>query len=236
MPSVAVYLDTSPAAIARAAASFTYSGVSMSGSPTPRSITFRPAARSALARVDTLMVADSLSSAMFSDGLNARALPVFREVVRESPGRAEAWSVLAFLHAQKGELSEAIPAFEQALALRPGDAALCFNAAFTLQRAGRHDEALALFLRAIDLDPKLDRAWYGLGLSLAHAGRYEEAVARFREAARLQPFNPYAGYHLAAALFKLGRRDEVLKEYERVKEFDPKISELMRREFQIGEP
>jgi len=46
----------------------------------------------------------------------------------------------------------------------------------------------------------------------------------------------YAGYRLAATLFKLGRRDEVQKEYERVKEFDPKISDLMRREFGIGEP
>ena len=50
-------------------------------------------------------------------GLNARALPLFRQVVRESPERAEAWNVLAFLYAQKGQLSEAIPAFEEALAL-----------------------------------------------------------------------------------------------------------------------
>ena len=41
---------------------------------------------------------------------------------------------------------------------------------------------------------------------------------------------------LAAALFKLGRCDDVQKEYERVKDFDPKISELMRRDFDLGEP
>ena len=52
-------------------------------------------------------------------GLSTRALPVFREVVRADPRHTEAWSVLAFLHAEKGELSEAIPAFERALAPDP---------------------------------------------------------------------------------------------------------------------
>ena len=169
-------------------------------------------------------------------GRNARALRVMQEVVRENPARHEAWSVIGFLHAQSGELSQAIPAFEKALALQPDDAALAFNAAFVLQRSGDHERAMTLMQRAITLDPKLDRAWYGLGLSLAHVGRYEEAVTKFREAARLQPFNPYAGYQLGAVLAKLGRREELLAEYQRVKDFDPKVSGLMRREFGIEDP
>ena len=169
-------------------------------------------------------------------GRNARALRVMQEVVRENPARHEAWSVIGFLHAQSGELSQAIPALEKALALQPDDAALAFNAAFVLQRSGDHERAMALMQRAITLDPKLDRAWYGLGLSLAHVGRYEEAVTKFRQAARLQPFNPYAGYQLGAVLAKLGRREELLAEYERVKDFDPKVSGLMRREFGIEDP
>lgn len=166
-------------------------------------------------------------------GLNDRALRAFQDVVRENPARQEAWSVLGFLHAQRGEFSEAVPAFEKALALKDDEADLFFNAAFAIQRAGNHARAMELMQRAIALDPKLDRAWYGLALSLAHVGRHEEAVAKFREASRLQPFNPYARYHLAAALAKLGRRDEVIAEYLRVKEFDPKVSALMRREFEI---
>ena len=169
-------------------------------------------------------------------GLNRAALRTFHEVVREDPSHAEAWSVLGYLHAQNGELSEAVPALEKAVALKPGDAGLCFNAGFALQRAGNHARALQLMQEAIALDAKLDRAWYGLGLSLAHIGRYEEAAEKFREAARLQPFNPYAGYHLAAVLHKLGRADDVNAEYLRVKEFDPKVSALMRREFGIHDP
>jgi len=168
-------------------------------------------------------------------GASRRALPVLEEVVALNPKRHDAWNVLGYLHAQKGELSQAIAAFDRALAGEPDDAALAFNAAFTLQRAGEHARAMTLMQRVIALDPKFDRAWYGLGLSLSHDGRYEEAALRFREAARLQPLNPYAGYHLAAVLFKLGRREELLAEYERVKGFDPKISALMRREFGISD-
>jgi tetratricopeptide (TPR) repeat protein len=119
------------------------------------------------------------------------------------------------------------------VALKTDDASLLFNAGFAAQRAGNHPRAMELMQAAIALDAKLDRAWYGLGISLAHVGRYEEAVPKFREAVRLQPFNPYAGYHLAAVLHRLGRREEVIKEYLRVKEFDPKVSALMRREFEI---
>ena len=169
-------------------------------------------------------------------GLNERALRAFREVVRENPQREEAWSVLGFLHAQRGEFSEAVPAYERAVAMRTDDATLFFNAGFAAQRAGNHPRAMELMQSAIALDAKLDRAWYGLGLSLAHVGRYEEAVPKFREAVRLQPFNPYAGYHLASVLHKLGRQEAVAKEYLRVKEFDPKVSALMRKEFGIADP
>jgi len=169
-------------------------------------------------------------------GLNRAALRAFQDLAREVPGHAEAWSVLGFLHAQRGHAGEAVAAFEKALALKGDDPALLFNAGFATQRAGDHGRAMTLFERAIALDPRLDRAWYGLGLSLAHVGRHEEAVTRFREAARLQPFNPYAGYHLATALHKLGRRDEVQAEYLRVKDFDPKVSALMRREFGLEDP
>jgi Flp pilus assembly protein TadD len=167
---------------------------------------------------------------LFFFGLNERALRAFQVLAREYPSRGDAWAILGYLHAERGELSEAVPAFEKAVALKADDAELLFNAGFATQRAGNHERAMTLMRRVLELDPKLDRAWYGLGLSLAHAGRHEEAVEKFREAARLQPFNPYAGYHLAAELAKLGRRDEVRAEYERVKQFDPKISDLMRRE------
>ena len=60
-----------PASIASTAARRMTGGVSKSGSPVPRSMIDRPAARSAFARCETAIVTDSLSCAMFDDGRNA---------------------------------------------------------------------------------------------------------------------------------------------------------------------
>lgn len=64
---MAVY-RVAPLSTARAAAARMNGGVSKSGSPAPRSITWRPAARSAFARAETAIVADAFRKAMFSDG------------------------------------------------------------------------------------------------------------------------------------------------------------------------
>jgi tetratricopeptide (TPR) repeat protein len=164
---------------------------------------------------------------------HARAHEVLLQVLQQDPDHKRALPISGFLYSEKGQFAEAVRDFERALALGSADAPLFFNAAFALQRAGRHEEAIRRFQQAIDLDPILDRAWYGMGLSLAHLGRHEEAVARFKEAARQQPLNPYAGYQLAGALFKLGRQEEVRAEYLRVKQFDPKISDQIRRDFGV---
>ena len=67
IPSTAVYLVL-PSAMARAAASLTWSGVSKSGSPAPEPITSWPAALSSAALVETAIVGDGL----IRDSLSAK--------------------------------------------------------------------------------------------------------------------------------------------------------------------
>lgn len=167
-------------------------------------------------------------------GRRERAAGLLQALVRQDAGHRRAWATLGFLHSTAGRHDAAVEAFERALALQGDDPDVLFNLGYTLQKAGRHAEAIERFEGAIGLNAFLDRAWYGAGLSLLHLRRLEEAVAHLREAARLQPMNPYAGYQLGAALFRLGRSDEVRAEYERVKGFDPKISEQMRRDFGLS--
>ena len=61
-----------PASSAAFVASRMNSGVSKSGSPAPRSMIDRPAARSALARCETAIVADSWMEATLGDGTKKR--------------------------------------------------------------------------------------------------------------------------------------------------------------------
>ena len=127
-----------------------------------------------------------------------RALALLREVVREDPRHAQAWSCIGFLLAGQGQIEEALDAFGHALALDARDAPSHFNLAYMLQRLGRHEEALPGFARAIEIAPRTDRAWYGLGLSLAALGRLEEAAlklevprrARWMRRTRRRPRQP----------------------------------------------
>ena len=162
-----------------------------------------------------------------------RALHTFERFLAEYPEHQGAWSTAGFLYAEKGRFQDAIAAFERAVALNPRDTASLFNLGFALQRAGRHAAAIERFQQAVDLQPNLDRAWYGLGLSLAYEDRHAEAAAKFQEAARLQPLSPFPRYQLAGAWFKLGEHEKVRAEYRRVKGFDPKVAEQLRRDFGV---
>lgn len=162
---------------------------------------------------------------------NASAKRILEALTRESPRHQQAWSSLGFLLADIREYDAAAQAFERALALDPHDGASQFNLGYVVQQQGRHEDALSFFERAVGIDPNSDRAWYGAGLSLVQLGRLEEAALRFQEAARLQPFNPYAGYQLASVYHALGEPGKVRSEYDRVKGFDPKVAERIRREF-----
>jgi tetratricopeptide (TPR) repeat protein len=168
-------------------------------------------------------------------GLRARAHEFIQLALRQNPRHQRAWTVSAFMNAEKGRLDAAIKDFEQALALKPGDADTIFNLGFILQGKGEHEAAVAHFQRATQLNPFLDRAWYGEGLSLSKLGRYQDAAAKFGEAARLQPMNPYAAYHLAGAWSQLGDRSKLEAEYQRVKGFDPKMAAKMQRDFGAGQ-
>ena len=67
MPSTLVYFDALPDWIALIAASLTLSGVSKSGSPAPRPITFSPFAASSRAFAVTARAADGLMRFSASD-------------------------------------------------------------------------------------------------------------------------------------------------------------------------
>ena len=163
-------------------------------------------------------------------GKDASAVDVLASLAAETPGYVQAWRHLGFLHAKHGRDAAAAEALARAVAIVPGDAATRFNLGFVLHRLGRTDEAIAEYRRVIEATPNNDRAWYGLGVCLCEQGKWAEAVEPLREAAKQQYFNPHAGMQLALAYHRLGRRDDLKAEYERVKSFEPKFAEQIRRE------
>ena len=161
----------------------------------------------------------------------ARALEVFRAVVRDQPRHQRAWSCIGFLLAENEQFGPAAHAFERARALEPRDGPANFNVGYMLQRLGRHEQALEYFDCALGLDRDMGRAWYASGISLLRLGQAADALTKFEEAARLQPSDPYPGYQLAAIWHQRGDRDRLRLEYERVRKLDPQVAERIRLEF-----
>lgn len=167
-------------------------------------------------------------------GGNRRAIAQLRLGLAEDPRQQKMWRYLAFVLCTQKENDAALEAFAHALRLDPADAATRFNLGFLLHQLGRLDEAAAHFDEVTRRAPTIDRAWYGLGLILLKQNDFRRAAEKLQEAARLQYFNPHAGYHLAFAWHKLGEHDKARAEYERVKSFDPKAAEQMKRDFGVG--
>lgn len=158
------------------------------------------------------------------------AIAQYRMVTGLHPNDPRAWKCIAFLHAEQGEHAKALPAFHEALRLNERDAATRFNLAYTLHQQKRYADAIAEFEKVVIAAPRQDRAWYGLALCKSELGDVAGSAEALKEASQLQYFNAEAGYRLAVAYHRLGRHEEARTEYQRVKSFDPKAADRIRKE------
>lgn len=190
---------------------------------TARDNRLRPWLRFKLAQLATLL------------GRDDDAITILAEIAAQAPRHVEAWRHLGFLHAKHGRDAAAADALAHAIALDPANDSTRFNLGFVLHQLKRHDDAIAEYERVLQTSPKNDRAWYGLGLCLCEKGDWERAVGPLKEAATQQYFNPHAGYQLCLAYGRLGRTEDLRAEYERVKSFEPKFAEQIRRDTGIAD-
>ena len=161
---------------------------------------------SALARADCRSKAGSVtegdSKVRVAKGLQfrgrvAEAEALYREVLRDEPGDAEALEGLGVLVFQQGRIAEAAELFARGVAICPESARFHANLGEALRSTDRLDQALTHLRRATELDPSLPHAWNSLALLAQSQGRYADSEASCREAIRLSP-------RLTAAYINLG--------------------------------
>jgi len=124
------------------------------------------------------------------------------------PRLAQAYSVLATICANLGELPMAALAIEQAIQLDPSSPHAQFGRAAMLAFQGRPQEASDHLLRAMRLDPwSADQADYlrYMALCCLLLDRYEEAAAWGEQSVRLRPDLAIGYCDLAAAYGLLGK-------------------------------
>ena len=138
-------------------------------------------------------------------GRRAEAEALYRQVLRQRPGHADALHLLGVLHAQAGRLDEALPLLAKATRRAPRNAGFLNDFANALKSAGRLDEAIAAYRRAAALDRRNADIRCNLGQALRAAGRPGEAVEWLRAALSIRPDHRPARAGLGHVLLELAR-------------------------------
>jgi predicted O-linked N-acetylglucosamine transferase (SPINDLY family) len=139
------------------------------------------------AQLMTLQQAMQIAIGHHEAGRLAEAEGIYRQILAERPGHADALHLLGLLASQVGQADAGIGLIRQAIAIDPTVAVYHSNLGNTLWGAGRLDDARAALERAVQLRPDMAEAHNNLGNVLKDLGRLDEARAALERAVQLRP-------------------------------------------------
>ncbi len=180
----------------------------------------------------------------------ADAVRSFREVVREDPTNAHAWSYYGVCLAHVGQATEAEAALSRAVALSPDNPEAWFHMGVARSLREEWDDAASAYRRAVALAPNDLVAWHRLGVALAESGEETAAEAALERSLVLSEETPSTRLQasagpplrddhvdergeresareakswldLALSLLSLGDEEEAVAAYERAYTLDP---------------
>ncbi len=143
-------------------------------------------------------ISDDLQTALqhHQAGRLAPAEQIYRQVVHDNPGHADAWCYLGVACQAQGKLDEAEHCLRQALQLVPNFVSAHNYLGVLFAQRGRFDEAAECFLQILRDQPADADACNNLGLVRAHQRRLDEAIAAYQRALQLRPDFPAARSNL----------------------------------------
>ena len=128
---------------------------------------------------------------------------------------AEAWFLLAGIHAQLGELDDVIRCCRQATVLEPTNVPAHYNLGVALQSRSRIEEAAQSYRQVLKFQPDNAPALANLGLALRELGKREEAMKCCQQAAWLQPDLAEVHNTMGLLLKDQGSLDEAAENFQR---------------------
>ena len=178
------------------------------------------------------------------------AVRAFRDVLREEPTDAGAWSYYGLCLAHLGRAAEAESALARAIQLSPANGEAWFHLGVARSLREEWGEAASAYRRAVALSPEDMVAWHRLGVAFAESGDEPSASAAFERALVLsrslptdgpEPVAPHAPMDdhveedgareggreakswidLALSLLSLGDEEAAVAAYERAYTLDP---------------
>jgi tetratricopeptide (TPR) repeat protein len=153
------------------------------------------------------------------------AAQLYRTVLSEHPGHADALHLLGLVAHQQGDHGRAIELIAQAVAAKPDNAVYHANLAEAYRAVGQLDQVIACCHTALRLKPEFAEAANTLGLARMAGNQTQAAVEQFRTALRLRPGFALACTNLGNALRLLGDSAGALAHFRQAVDLDPNLAE-----------
>jgi len=140
----------------------------------------------------------------------AKAISIFREILRRKPDHADSLAMLALAAHKFKKHEQAVQLLEQALLINNTDPAYYFNLGNAHFALRQYDEALVALQRAIELDHTLFEAYDIMSEIHRYQRHYEKALHCHERSCTLHGKWFQANVKMAECLFALGNVNEAL--------------------------
>jgi serine/threonine-protein kinase len=152
----------------------------------------------------------ALSGALVRAGRADEAEEILRELTRQQPDNAAAYSILGVCLSDQRKFAAAEAAYRKAIRLQPDVAETHYNLGLALGNQGRNQGAEGAYRKAILVRPNYAEAYNNLGVALMRQQKHRAAEAAYRKATLLQPDLAVAYINLANALCGQKKLDEAV--------------------------
>jgi tetratricopeptide (TPR) repeat protein len=116
-----------------------------------------------------------------------KGIAFFEAEVKRHPESSQAYSSLALMYIEKGNVEKALPAAEKSMQLNPRNARAFSILGICYQKKGDLARATTLLRKAVRINPRLISTHYKLAEVLARRGNLQEAMSEFNKAKKLSP-------------------------------------------------
>ena len=163
--------------------------------------------------------------AMIQGGRWLDAKMLCSQICQAAQNDAEAWFLMAGIHAQMGELDGVIAACRKVIVLQPENIAGYYNLGVALQSQDQHADAAAAYTALLSRNPGHALALANLGLAQRALGKAEEAISSCRRAIELKPDLVEAHNTLGLLLKDIGKFEEAAATFVKALKFRPGFAE-----------
>ncbi len=173
----------------------------------------------------------NLAQSYLALGDSDTAQTLLNNLVKQTPGDADAWYLLAQVELQSGAPLQAEHAAGKSIELAPKQVPKRVRAynirALARNQMGQIDTALEDFEAALRLDPANVETLVNISLPLARQTRYREAMDAVTRAVELAPGHLGARLRLANQLMESGDNDAAIAQLHKALDLAPKHAEVI---------